>query len=360
MKKLVYSGLVLTVLALGAGFANSKYLNAGIKVKTVAVERGAITTFVSAPGNVINREELTVNTPVAAQLLKVHVAEGDKVEKGQVLAEFDDRENAIQIGMARATLTFAEQTQVEARGALLRIRQIFEVGGESRNAVEAAQQRVQGAQKDIELAKAELQKIQLQRSQLQIVAPRAGVITASQARAGVWSKPGDSLFKLAPDGVREIEIRLDAADGAAATPGKSVAVTSDAFADRGWNEKVTWVAPVTNKDSMANSLSVRISLGADAPALVLGQQVDVKISTATRGQILKIPSGAITLMQGKPMAAVVENDSVHFVPIEVGIGDITHTEVVRGLSAGQRIILAQGKPLKEGDKLHLDAERERQ
>jgi RND family efflux transporter MFP subunit len=345
------------LLAVGGVFARNEYLDHGLKVRTIAVERGSISTFVSAPGNVINRDELTISSPIAGQLIKLHAAEGDTIEKGRLLASFDDRENSILLDKARASLTFAEQNLAEAKRNLERIRQIFEIGGEPRNAVDAAELQVKENQKELLFAKAELHQTQFQRTQLQITAPSAGTLTAAQARAGVWIKPGDPLFKLAPAGVREIEVRLDAADSAAAVLGKTVSVTSDAFAGQSWQEKITWVAPITSKDSTTNSLSVRISLGSDAPPLVLGQQVDVKISTASRDEILKVPSGAIIAMEGAPMVAVAEDSSVRLIPVELGIGDLTHTEITRGLKDGQQIILPEGKPLREGDKIALDTNR---
>jgi hypothetical protein len=57
------------------------------------------------------------------------------------------------------------------------------------------------------------------------------------------------------------------------------------------------------------------------------------------------------------MVAVAEDSSVRLIPVELGIGDLTHTEITRGLKDGQQIILPEGKPLREGDKIALDTNR---
>jgi len=352
--------MLVAIPGLAVAYLGNNSQHDNVRVKTSPVENGVISTFVSASGNVINRDELTISSPLAGELTKVSVAEGDAVAQGQVLAEFDGRENKLQIDIARAALAFAEQAAAHARLALQRTRQIYDVGGEPRDAVEAAQQKMQGADKDLALARAELRKAELQASQLRVVAPRSGILTAGVARAGAWSRPGEPLFKLAPDGDRAIEIRLDAADAGATKVGKTVTVSSEAYPDRTWTERIIWVAPITNKDSTSNSLAVRLSLGPDAPRLVLGQQVDVKLATATSGPTLTIPAGAVTLVQNKSMVAVAQNGRAHFVPIEIGMSDITRTEVTRGLSAGQQILLAEDKPLKEGDKLDFGGAQGRQ
>jgi RND family efflux transporter MFP subunit len=319
----------------------------------VAVGQGPINAFVSATGNVISRDELAINSPVSAHILELNTAEGEQVAKGAVLAHFDDRDDLLQVDKARASLALAKQNQVEARRDWERLQQIFIAGGEARKAVDDARLHWQAAVKDVRLAQYELHHAQLNLERLHIRAPADGIVTARLARAGAWTKQGDMLFKLAPSGMREIEVKLDAGDSAAATVGKSVTASSDAFPGREWREKITWVAPATNKEGAANTLNVRVSLGADAPPLVLGQQADVKISTASAENALIIPAAAVISRQGKSMVAVVANDSVHLVPIATGIEDLATTEVKSGVSAGQRIILPEGKTLREGDKVKL-------
>ena len=323
-------------------------------VKTIAVEKGSISTFVAAPGNVISRDELIVSSPVSAQLAQLHVQEGAKIRKGELLANFDVKLSRIQLDKAHAALTLTTQKLVEAQLELRSTQQIFEVGGEALNAVNAAQSRVQIAQHDVLLARAELQQASLQVNLTQITSPLTGTVLAIPVRAPAWVKAGDPLFRVAPLGQYELEAKIDATDSASIIVGKPVSVASDAFVGRQWREKVTWIAPYTNKETTSNSFTVRISLGSEAPPLVLGQQVDVKIMTASKDQVLKIPSAAIISMQGQPMVAMVRQERVHFNPVKIGMGDATHTEITNGIELGQRIILAEGKTLREGDKVKPD------
>lgn len=351
MKKLSFGIAAFFSAAIAVPFAYSRLNNDGLHVKTVTVKYGAVSTLVSATGNVINRDEFTINSPIAAQLTSVRVKEGDSVRQGQILATLDGREFVIQTDKANAALKLAEQNEVDAKRDWERLEEIFLVGGEARKTVDDAKLRWQTKQKELQVAQQELRQARLQHDRLRITSPVDSTIIARHARVGTWIDAGTPLFKLAPTGMREIEVKLDAGDSAVAVIGKNVSVTTDAYPGREWEEKIIWVAPTTNKDGAANALSVRVSLGLNAPPMVLGQQADVKIVSASVDRALEIPSSAIVSKQGKPLVAVIQNDRVHLIPIVTGIESVTSAEVKSGLSAGQKIILPEGKALREGDKI---------
>ena len=357
MKKF-YFGVILLIFFLAAGLTAAKRFNDdGVPVKTLAVERGPISAAVLAAGNVVNREELMINSAVSAQILELGAGEGDLILKGKMLVNLDDRESKTPVDKARTALKFAEKNEANAKRSWEHLQKVFEVGGESRKTVEDAELRWQSSQKESRLVQEDLRQALFQLERYHLTAPIAGTITARAARKGAWVKPGDPLFRLAPLGIKEIEVKLDAGDSAAAVIGKTTVVTSDAFPGKEWQEKIVWVAPATNKEGTSNSLSVRISLGKNAPPLVIGQQADVKVATAERDIALKIPSNTIISKQGKPLVAVIVDDRVHLVPISTGIENLTYTEVISGLNEGQKIIRPEGRTLREGDRVKISLER---
>lgn len=351
MKKTIF-GILFMVLLIVAGLGIQGHLSdRQIPVTTIKVDRGPVTTYVAATGSVIDREELTVVSPVLAQVLSIGPSEGEAVEKGQSLAALDSQEIQVQLSKAEAALKYALQSQSEAKTTWEHLQAIYEVGGESRKAVGDAWLRWQNARKEVSLAQEEVVQAKAQFGRYQLVAPANGVVIGRAARAGTWVRPGDVLFRIAPNGFKEIEVKLDASDSAAAVVGKPVLVSSDAFPGKEWPEKVTWVAPATNRDAASNALGIRISLGKDAPPLVLGQQVDVKIATAVRENVIRIPSNAIVSRQGKSMAATIADGRVRFVPVSVGAENLLYTEITGSLQEGQEIIKPEGKPLRDGEKV---------
>lgn len=195
---------------------------------------------------------------------------------------------------------------------------------------------------------------------LNVTAPFAGLITLSPVRAGQWIiVPPEALFTLADLERREIEVQIDADDSAGIAAGQEVTLSSDAFPGRQWSERVMRLAPSVEKEEAANTVNVYLSLGKAAPPLRLGQQVDVKIRTAFRPKALKVPFAALISKDEKTWVAVIEQGRVKLLPVVTGIEDLTHTEILQGVRAGQQVILAEGKTLNEGDRVRVEERKPR-
>lgn len=357
MKKTVISVLLLAALGTAAYAASIRFGGTEQALQAALVSRGTVSAFVSATGSVINREELIMNSPVSGQLLEVHANEGDAVGAGQLLARFEGREQAVAINKAAALVDSVVQRSVAAASDSERLQRVFEVGGESRKTVEDAQLRVVTLRAERTMAEQSLRQARYELDKLTLKAPRRSLVTARLARTGAWVRAGDPLFKLAPSHARSIEAKLDASDSAMALPGKAVSVSSDAYPDKTWEEKITWVSPSTSKDGAANTLTIHISLNAGAPPLALGQQVDVKLTSDSASNVLQLPSNAIIVNQGQARVAVLANGRVHLKAVTTGIESVRMTEIKGGLLAGEKVALPNGQALHEGDRARFMEDR---
>ena len=95
-------------------------------------------------------------------------------------------------------------------------------------------------------------------------------------------------------------------------------------------------------------IKVQTSLGRKAPKLRIGQQVDAEIRVASKNNALLLPHNVLFTHNGSPHAAVVENSKIVFIPVVTGIESISQVEVLKGLRAGQEIIIPTGVPLEPG------------
>lgn len=145
-------------------------------------------------------------------------------------------------------------------------------------------------------------------------------------------------------------MKLDASDSAVAVLGKVVSVSSDAYPDKKWQEKITSISPSTSKDGAANTLTIHISLGVSAPPLVLGQQVDIKLTSDSASNVLQLPSNAIIANKGQARVAVLDKGRVHLKPVTTGIESLSMTEMKGGLAAGEKVAVPNGQALHEGDR----------
>ena len=98
-------------------------------------------------------------------------------------------------------------------------------------------------------------------------------------------------------------------------------------------------------ENSANVITVTTTLSNSAADLRIGQQVDAEIRTNSKTDAILLPYEVIFNHNGQQTVAVIENSKVVFLPIETGIESFTRIEVIKGLRAGQHVIVPVGIPL---------------
>lgn len=144
--------LAAAVLAAG-GFGAVRLLGGGgggEQIVTDLVTRDTIQSTVKGSGAASARESVSLNPPVSATVLALHVKEGDRVEKGTVLYELDPAE--------------AQKATEEAKKSLT----------EAEKGVTAAAERLQAAQKQLSETEEEYQKLLASKADLTVTAPFDG------------------------------------------------------------------------------------------------------------------------------------------------------------------------------------------
>lgn len=348
--------VVFVLLLLGLGVVlHNHFFETQTPVNVSVVKKDSINTYVSVSGTVINHDELAVSSLVSGMIVKLMACEGESVHRGMVLAYLDNRENTINLKKHEMLLMTAEQNLAVSKSNLEHVKAVFSVGGEPQKAVDSAKLRSETSLADVQRARDDLRLAQIQLEKFKIKSPVDGIITACSARTGASVNFGEVLFKLAPSGIREVEIKMDAIDSDIVRVGKIVTASTDAYPGKEWQEKIIWVAPSAKKEGTSSNLSVRISLSASAPPLILGQQVDVKIPQVSAENVVVVPSGAIIYKQGSTLVATIIEGKVGIIPIEIGASDLKLTEIKSGITVGQQVIIPEGKALHEGEAVRINS-----
>ena len=327
-------------------------------VTIIHVQHGPIESTIRVTGRIINDRTVTLTALLDGQIQGMLVQKGQQVKAGQVLAYLDKREADALLEKARAQAARERESVEEADRKLKRLSEMGRSGGASAQAVDDAEAEWRGARARLRVAEAELKVAEIHREKIEITAPFAGVITQKTAEVGQWLEAGTPLFTLVANQGREIEAYVDAGDSGIVKLGQSVTVASDAYPGRSWQEKVDWIAPAitTDQNDAINTFAVRMTLGPDAPPLLLEQQVDVRIRTARKDDVLKLPYGALIDKGGIQQVATIHDGRVKLVDVTLGIDDFNHIEIAAGLKGDEDIILPQGQQrLEDGMAVQIHA-----
>ena len=354
MRKFVFVLGILAIIAVTLlyGFRS----DTGVIVTTVNVERGDMESIIRVTGHVINDRTVTLTALLDGQVQGMLVQKGESVKLGQVLAHLDKREADAELGKARAELARERELVVQLTRKLKRLNKVSSMGGESRQVVDDVESALSAAKAQMRVAKADLHIAEIHREKVDITAPFDGVITDKATEVGQWVEAGTKLLTLVANDGRVIEANVDAADSGLVAADQSVQISCDAFPGKDWTESVQWIAPALTEDDKetANTFAVRMSLGTEAPPLLLGQQVDVSISLMQRENVLKLPYGAILDTEdGGHQIALAKEGYIHLVPVEIGIENLTHVEITADIEANDVVVLPEGKSLQEGDAIQI-------
>ncbi|KAA2211764.1 efflux RND transporter periplasmic adaptor subunit [Teichococcus oryzae] len=164
----------------------------GLPVVTHPAERGPVPLEITANGNVVAEATVAVRSRVEGQMRQVHVQEGQRVKRGDVLFTLDSR-------MAEAQLAQQEAQAARDRAQAVRARQDAVRYTSLRGEGFAAQQRLEQAQADAAAAEATVRATEAQIAQTRITLDYAiiraeidGRLGAIPATKGNLVRAGDS------------------------------------------------------------------------------------------------------------------------------------------------------------------------
>ncbi|WP_087725928.1 efflux RND transporter periplasmic adaptor subunit [Pandoraea sp. PE-S2T-3] len=168
-------------------------------------------------------------------------------------------------------------------------------------------------------------------------APRAGVLTELNVRNGAMVTPGQTLAKVA--GLSKLWVIVDIPEAMAARvqPGMTVDATLATDASQHLTGRIREILPGINPNS--RTLAARLELDNADGKLTPGMWLRVRIAGQAAAPRLLVPSEAI-IATGKRTVVIVQNSDGRLQPVNVTVGSDfgNDTEIVSGLSDGQRVV----------------------
>ena len=375
------------------------------KISAVTPVRENLISSISSNGKVEPIAPFVVRAQLDTFVERISVVEGQAVKKGQLLLELNVKDAAAQLADARSKLLRAEddlraakaggrsdeaaKSEGQLAGALAQ-RDRLKRNHDSLERLIAQQAATKDelAANDMDLAKADAQVKQLtaakqefehgvrlsanstslQVEQLRsevaaleekvrdgrIVAPAAGTLYSLPVKAGDYAKVGDLLAEMAD--LHKVRVRafIDEPELGGLEPGEPVKITWDALPNRTWMGK-TQIIPKQVVARQARSVGELLcEVNNDKLELLPNINVNVRINSHERINVLTVPRGAVEAEGGQRFVFVVLRNALGVGKatlekreIHVGIADATNYEVVGGLQEGEMVALPGDVDLKD-------------
>ena len=185
---------------------------------------------------------------------------------------------------------------------------------------------------------AELREGKGARRALPLRSPADGVVIEMMARAGMRFMPGETLFQLADLSNVWVVANVFEQDLGFVRPGQKAAISLTAYPGRTFTGEVTFIYPTVEPET--RTARIRIELPNEAGLLKPDLYGTVEILAGENVAAVAIPESAV-LDSGKRQVVLIDLGGGAFEPREVELGDRGdgYVEVVKGLAAGQRVVV---------------------
>jgi HlyD family secretion protein len=391
-KRLIYGGIaVALVLLIAVGLIAAT--RGGTKIdpsKLAKVERGDLAKSVVATGKVEPITKVEVKSKASGIVKKLLVDAGDRVKKGQLLAQLDKDEITAQVEQARAALAAAEanlssseadlaRAKVDAEGpdvpllkrAYDRANGMAKDGVVSASALEDAQKnyemslnkqngakaqlivqkaKIAQAQAQVAQDQATLKQLEEQLSYTDIESPIDGVILSRDVEMGdavssilVLGSSATLVMTIGDTSEVYVKGKVDESDIGKVYLGQPARIKVESFKDKTFNGKVTKISPMGVEKDNVTTFEVRASINNPGGELKAEMTANAEILLEEHKNVLQIPEGALIYDKDKNASVDVPDpkakDGMKKIAVNIGISNGAKTEVLKGLKEGDQVVL---------------------
>lgn len=381
-------GLVL-IVAVGLIAATS----GGTKIdpsKLAKVERGDLAQSVVATGKIEPITKVEVKSKASGIVTKLYVDAGDRVKKGQLLAQLDKEEIQAQVAQSKAALQASEanltsahadweRAKVDAEGpdvptlkrAYDRAVDMARSGVVSQADLDTAQrnyvlavnkQQVAKAQVNVLQAKiaqaqaqvaedhANLQQLQEQLGYTDILSPIDGVVLSRDVEIGdavssilVLGSSATLVMTLGDTSQVYVKGKVDESDIGKVYLGQPARIKVESFKNKTFYGKVTKISPMGVEKDNVTTFEVRVSINNPGGELKAEMTANAEIIMEEHKNVLQIPEGALVYDKDKKASVDVPDpkakDGERKVAVTIGISNGAKTEILAGLKEGDQVVL---------------------
>ena len=391
-KRIIYGSIAAVLVLVVAGVLIAA-TSGGTKIdpsKLAKVDKGDLAKSVVATGKIEPITKVEIKSKASGIVKKLYVDYGDKIKKGQMLAELDRDEIRARVDQARAQLEAAsaslsgtradlERAKVDAEGpdvpmlkrAYDRAQGMAKEGVVSASALDDAEknyvmsvnkQNVSKAQLQVLQAKigqaegqvaqdrANLKQLEEQLSYTTIESPIDGIVLSRDVEIGdavssilVLGSSATLVMTLGDTSEVYVKGKVDESDIGKVYLGQPARIKVESFKDKTFTGKVTKISPMGVEKDNVTTFEVRVSINNPEGVLKAMMTANAEIILEEHKNVLQIPEGSIIYDKDKKASVEVPEpkakDGKKKVAVNIGISNGAKTELLSGLKEGDQVVL---------------------
>jgi RND family efflux transporter MFP subunit len=318
-----------------------------------------------ATGYVVAQRKAEVASKGTGRLVFLGFEEGDRVQKGDTIAQLDNADIKAELALARARLEAARVDTLGTGRTYRRQQKLFKDGAITDVDLEAAEVAYKNALAALEAARASVRVAEVNVDNTYIRAPFDGTVLTKNADVGEIVAPfasssssKGSVVTLADMGSLEVEADVSESNITKVSVGQRCEIILDAYPDVRYAGHVKKIVPTADRARATVLTKVAFDNKDDRVLPEMSARVNFYLNadTAAAGQAkeaLVVPKEAVTRRNGQELVFRVEGDKVTAVPVTIGRQLGGSTEILSGLNAGEQVVLSPPGKLETGQKIEI-------
>jgi membrane fusion protein, multidrug efflux system len=369
MRKAVWAGVLVALVAAGGGAwavwgrdakpndEAKKPEEKPLLFTTAEVTQPTLGTMaqqIQFSGALVAPQSATVRAKMGGTVLRLAVAEGERVHAGQVLAAIEAADMASRMAERDAMVAQAQVSLAQAERTHTSNEQLAKQQFISPNAVEQSKTALDAARAQAQAARAQRDTLRVATREAVVTAPFAGIVAKRSVVAGEKVSPEQAMFSIV--NIRNLELAglVGTHEVSLLQPGQPVALQVE-----GWAQpvggSVARIAPAAEAGSRAIGVAVAVA-NADE-RLRAGQFASAVVTVPDTTQRLTVPQTAIVQAGGQDAVWVIDKGVLSRRVITLGRTDARsgRVEVTQGLTERSQLLAVRFENLKDGGKAQLGA-----
>jgi HlyD family secretion protein len=297
-KRWMWVGGIALILALaGVGWWRKHRADEAPQYQTVAVARGDLTQLVTATGQLNPVTNVQVGSQISGTIAKLYADYNSSVTQGQIVAQIDPGTYQANVSQAEGDLANAKAALELAQVNASRAKELFDSKLIPQSDFDQSIATLHQAEAGVKIKSAALQKSTVDLTRCTIFSPVDGIVISRNVDVGqtvAASLSAPVLFIIANDLTKmQIDANVAEADIGNVEVGQTVDFTVDAFPDRKFRGEVMQIrnAPITVQNVVTYDTVIAVN-NRDLK-LRSGMTANVSIVVAERDNALKIPNSAL-------------------------------------------------------------------
>jgi HlyD family secretion protein len=318
-RKILIFAIIGTVIAGLTAYALLRKRDVVITIQTEKVTRRNLTEVVRANGRIQPVVQVKISPEVSGEIIELPVKEGQLVNKGDLVLKIRPDNYIAARNQTEASYKSAVAGRATAEANLQKAEAEFKRADDlSRNkllsdsaydefraAFAVAKAQLNGAEHQVEMARASLARSEEDLAKTTIVAPISGTISKLNSEVGervvgTAMMAGSDVMTIADLNRMEARVDIGEMDVILIQKDQNVRLEVDAFKNRKFSGRVTQIANSSRTAGLgggtsqeATKFEVRIQV-IEKEAFRPGMSVTAEIETRSRSNVLAVPIGSVT------------------------------------------------------------------